>query len=190
MKIGILAIQGDFFLQKKALDRLNVNSLFVRTSKDLLDCDSLILPGGESTTMSLLLDKFNLRDSIIDFSKDHSLFGICAGSILMSNNSNDKRVDNLSLISLDTVRNFWGSQINSFCDNILLNDNYFTKTEYFATFIRAAKFKNLSTSNSILAFYNNEPVLVRNNKHLVAAFHPEIGNDLSIFKYFINMLNE
>jgi len=190
LKIGILAIQGDFFLQKKALDKLNINSLFVKTSKDLFNCDSLIIPGGESTVMSLLLDKFNLRSSILEFSKDHSLFGICAGSILMSNNSNDKRVKNLSLIDLDTVRNVWGPQVNSFSDKILLDNEFFTKTNYFATFIRAAKFRNVSESNYVLGYYNNEPVLVRNKKHLVAAFHPEIGEDLTIFKYYINMLNE
>ena len=190
MKIGILAIQGDFYLQGYALNLLGVESLNIRTYKDLLKCDSLIIPGGESTTISLLLDKFNLRRSVLDFAKDHSLFGICAGSILMSNTCNDSRINNLSVINLDTNRNSWGSQINSFSDNIKLDNNFFSKKKYLATFIRAAKFSHICSSNNILAYYNEEAVLVRNKKHLVASFHPEIGKDLRIFEYFINMINE
>ena len=78
MKVGILAIQGDFALHKKSLDKIGVESLYVRNPSDLKKCDCLILPGGESTTMSLLLSRYELDLSISDFSIDHSIFGIYA----------------------------------------------------------------------------------------------------------------
>ena len=92
MKIGILAIQGDFELHRKALTSLSVDSLFVRSSKDLDNIEALILPGGESTTMSLLMNKFDLFNSIKKFSNNFNLFGTCAGAILMSADSGDKKL--------------------------------------------------------------------------------------------------
>ena len=109
MKIGILAIQGDFALHKIALDKLSVESLYVRNIKDLIKSDALILPGGESTTISLLFNKYNLFDSIKDFAKDKSIFGTCAGAILMSCNSNDLRIktsyDLFNTVRLTTLSN-------------------------------------------------------------------------------------
>ena len=90
MKIGILALQGDYLLHKNVLDRLDVESLYIRTANELSKCDSLIIPGGESTTMSILIQTFELYDSIRDFSLDHTVFGTCAGAILMSKSSKDR----------------------------------------------------------------------------------------------------
>ena len=190
MKVGILAIQGDFNLQKQALNKLNIESVYVRTSKDLMNCSGMIIPGGESTTISFLIDKFKLKKSILDFSKDHCLFGICAGSILMSSSCADTKVNNLSVINLETLRNSWGSQINSFSDYIDLKGDLLSSKLFLGAFIRAPKFRNISSENSILGYFDKEAVLIRNKKHLVSSFHPEIGNDLRIFKYFIKMINE
>jgi 5'-phosphate synthase pdxT subunit len=190
LKVGILAIQGDFNLQKEALNKLHIESVYVKTSKDLMNCNAMIIPGGESTTISLLIDKLKLRKSILDFSKDHSLFGICAGSILMSSSSTDNKVNNLSIINLDTRRNSWGSQINSFSDYIDLKGDLLSSKLFLGAFIRAPKFRNISSENSILGYFNKEAVLIRNKKHLVSSFHPEIGEDLRIFEYFIEMINE
>ena len=189
MKVGILAIQGDFSLHKESLDKLGLESLYVRNTIDLKQCDCLILPGGESTTMSLLLDRYNLDTSIIDFSVDHSIFGICAGSILMSKESNDSRIKNLNIIEVDSIRNAWGNQIDSFSDYISLNSEIGIN-QFYTTFIRAPKFSNIGNSCKVLATYNSEPVLVKNKIHLIASFHPEIGNDTRIFEYFLNLINE
>jgi len=188
LKVGILALQGDFHLHKIALQELNVECIYVKTSVDLFLCDSLIIPGGESTTISILLEKFNLTKPILDFSSDHTIFGTCAGSIIMSKNTYDKKIINLGLIDIDTSRNSWGSQINSFSDYI--NIYNFNVDTCYATFIRAPKFINISDDCTILGKYKNEPVLVRNNKHIVSSFHPEIGSNLDIYKYYINMINE
>ena len=188
MKVGILAIQGDFALHKKSLDRMGVESFYVRTSSDLKKCDCLILPGGESTAMSLLLSRYELDISIIDFSIDHSIFGICAGSILMSKESNDSRIKNLNIMDLTSTRNAWGNQIDSFSDYIDLNSDL-NINKFNATFIRAPKFKNIDSSCEVLATYNSEPVLLKNKMHFAASFHPEIGNDTRIFEYFLNFTN-
>lgn len=188
MKVGILAIQGDFSLHKESLDKLDTESIYVRSSDDLKKCDSLILPGGESTTMSLLLSRYKLNTSIYDFSTDHTIFGVCAGSILMSKKSYDLRVENLNLIKMDSLRNAWGNQIDSFSDFIDLNKSL-NIDRFNATFIRAPKFKNLDSSCEILATYKSEPVLIKNKMHFAASFHPEIGNDTRIFEYFLKFIN-
>ena len=190
MKIGILAIQGDFALHKIALDKLSVESLYVRNIKDLIKSDALILPGGESTTISLLLNKYNLFDSIKDFAKDKSVFGTCAGAILMSCNSNDLRVKNFGFLDVCSHRNAWGSQIDSFSDYISLIDNELFSEQYYATFIRGPKFLNINKDCTVLGHHNSEPVLIRNTKHLISSFHPEINKDLCIYKYFLKMINE
>ncbi|MBI71999.1 MAG: pyridoxal 5'-phosphate synthase glutaminase subunit PdxT [Candidatus Marinimicrobia bacterium] len=190
MKIGILAIQGDFELHRKALTSLSINSSFVRSSKDLDDIKALILPGGESTTMSLLMNKFDLFNSIRKFSDNFNLFGTCAGAILMSAGSGDQKVKNLGLINVFTKRNSWGAQIDSFSDIINLSKNEILSDKFYATFIRGPRFLKVSKDCKVIGRYKNEPVLIRNDKHLISSFHPEIGKDLSIHKYFINMINE
>ena len=190
MKIGILAIQGDFALHKIALKKLSINSIYIRKAKDLNDCDALILPGGESTTMSLLLNKYDLFEPIKNFAKKKSLFGTCAGAILMSFNSNDCRVKNLKILDVESKRNAWGAQVDSFSDYVELKESKILEKKYYATFIRGPKFLNVNKSCRILGYYNDEPVLIRNNRHLVSAFHPEIGKDLSLYKYFLKMINE
>ena len=189
MKVGILAIQGDFSLHRESLDDLGAESIYVRSSSDLKKCNSLILPGGESTTMSLLLSRYKLDKSICDFSTDHSIFGICAGSILMSKKSYDSRIENLDIIKMDSLRNAWGNQIDSFSDYIDFKSSL-NIDKFNATFIRAPKFKNIDSSCEVLATYNSEPVLLKNKMHFAASFHPEIGNDTRILEYFLNFINE
>ena len=192
MKIGILAIQGDFYLHKESFNKLNIDTTYVKNSNHLSKCDALIIPGGESTTMSLLFDKYSLFSDIKQFSQTKSLFGTCAGSILMSSKTNDKRIKNLKCLNLTTERNAWGRQIHSFSDEIIFN-NFFKinfKKKYSATFIRAPKFLNIGDDCKILATYKKEPVLIRNKKHLISSFHPELNDDLIIFKYFVEMINE
>ena len=192
MKIGILAIQGDFYLHKESFNKLNIDTLYVKNSNHLLKCDALVIPGGESTTMSLLFDKYSLFSDIKKFSQTRSLFGTCAGSILMSTKTNDKRIKNLKCLNLTVKRNAWGSQIHSFSDKIIFNSSLKInlKKDYFATFIRAPKFYDFGSNCTVLGKYNNEPVLIRNNMHIISSFHPEMHNkNLAVYKYYLNMIN-
>lgn len=189
MKIGILALQGDYLLHKTSLDKLDIEGLYIKNSTDLLNCDSLIIPGGESTTMSILIQTFELYDSIKDFSLDHTVFGTCAGAILMSKSSEDSRISNLNCINISTKRNSWGTQVDSFKDKIDLT-NEFSVSNISTTFIRAPKFYNISNDCSIIGKYNNQPVLIRNDKHIVSSFHPEIDINMPIYEYYLKMIKE
>ena len=189
MKVGILALQGDFSLHKKSLDILGVTNIYVNKEKDLSNCDSLIIPGGESTTMSILIKNYDLYNPIKKYSLNHTIFGTCAGAILMSKTSNDSRVLNFSCINVKSKRNSWGRQIQSFTDTInLAND--FEVNSLKTSFIRAPKFYDFGSDCTILGTYNNEPVLIRNNMHIISSFHPEVhNNNLPIYKYYLNMIN-
>ena len=190
MKIGILAIQGDFHLHKIALDKLSIDSLYIKEADDLDAIDALVLPGGESTTISKLLNHYDLFNPIKEFAKKKSVFGTCAGAILMSKDSKDSRVNNLNFLDVSSSRNAWGSQIDSFSDYINLIDEPLFNKKYYATFIRGPKFSNLNDTCTVLGFYNSEPVLIRNKKHLMSSFHPEVSDDLCIYKYFFKIINE
>ena len=185
MVIGVLALQGDYSLHAKILSNNNVENKLVKNPSDLSLIDGLIIPGGESTVILKLLNKYNFIKSIIKFSTKKNIYGTCAGAIIMSNCTDDK-MKTLKCINIKSYRNFWGRQINSFTHNINLK---FSKNSYKAHFIRAPKFVCQESSLQILANFKNEAVLIRNDKHLVSSFHPEMTNDFSIHKYFIDMIN-
>jgi len=185
--IGILSFQGDYYLHKRILDNLNVNSLFVNNVHSLNKTDALIIPGGESSVISNFLTKTNLDSEIIRYSLEKNVFGTCAGAIIMSSQCDDKHINTLNIINIKSFRNSWGKQIDSFETRIKLS---FNESFINASFIRAPKIKSLSTSVNILSTYKNEPILVRNKKHLASTFHPELNEQSIIHKYFIGMVNE
>ena len=191
MKIGILALQGNFYLHKKALNYVGVDTTYIRTVDDLSKCDSLIIPGGESTTMSLLIKELDLFDAIKKFSTTHTLFGTCAGAILMSQCIDDDKVLNFNCINVKSIRNSWGSQIDSFKAEISLCKD-FSKRNIEGSFIRAPKFIKNDNNCKVLGRYKKEDVLIRNNNHLISSFHPEldINFSLPIYEYYLNMINE
>ena len=188
MKIGILAFQGDFKLHEKILNRLNVSVKLIRYKEELSEIKALIIPGGESTVISKMLVENNFISYLRDFSQKKSIYGTCAGAIIMSSLCSDKRVENISCIDIEVKRNAWGRQIDSFVADVQLNFSNDKKFE--ATFIRAPKFKVINNKADVLAVYKKEPVLIRNNKHLVSSFHPEVKDDLRIHEYFISMIDD
>tara|TARA_S200000501_G_scaffold348708_1_gene364137 strand:- start:150 stop:725 length:576 start_codon:yes stop_codon:yes gene_type:complete len=188
LKIGILALQGDFHEHQVCFNRLKVKTQLVRSISDLDQCDALVIPGGESTTISKLLKISKLDREIITKSKNGMpLWGTCAGLILISNNIIEGDPHPLQLIDLKTSRNFYGRQIDSFVEKIsLLND----KDEFEAIFIRAPKIMEIGKNIDILAFSNdNSPVAVQSKNILGTTFHPELTDDLRIHKHFIEMGN-
>ena len=124
MIIGILALQGDYSLHAKILDNNNVNNILIKTPSELSHIDGLIIPGGESTVILKLLDKFDFNQGLKDFSSKKHIYGTCAGAIVMSRCTNDN-LKTLNFINIKSFRNFWGRQINSFTDNIKLTLNVF-----------------------------------------------------------------
>tara|TARA_B110000438_G_scaffold270915_1_gene288404 strand:+ start:341 stop:901 length:561 start_codon:yes stop_codon:yes gene_type:complete len=186
VEIGILALQGDYELHLNMLTENNIKSVLVKKPEQLNSIDGLIIPGGESSVILMLIDKYDFRNALINFSKYKSIFGTCAGAIIMSLETNNSH-NTLGVIDIKSDRNFWGPQINSFTEKIELK---LTENFYECHFIRAPRFTCLSENLVILSYFDNSPILVRNEKHLVSSFHPEMTNDFSVHEYFIGMINE
>jgi len=181
LKIGVLSIQGGFQKHLDILKKINISSVKVIYKEQLRNCSGLIIPGGESTTISKLLVKYNLSESIKEFALEKPVLGTCAGLILMSKNSNDKRVENLNLISIEVQRNGWGRQVESFSQTLKIEN---TEKNIEAVFIRAPKILRLGENVNVLARFENEPVFIKEGIHYAACFHPELTNDTTIHKIF------
>ena len=180
IKIGVLELQGNFALHHKVLSKLEIESLSVKHKKDLNRVNGLIIPGGESTTISLLIDSFKLRSHLIEFSKSNPIMGTCAGLILMAKNVPDKRVNPLGLINIDIERNAYGRQIMSRTECINFKFNKKINFDLETTFIRAPKITKIKKGIKILAKYKNSPIAILSDHFLGLTFHPEL-NDISIF---------
>ena len=152
----------------------------VKKESDLKLVDGLVLPGGESTTMSLLIEKFKLRNPIREFSKSNPIMGTCAGMILMANSVNDHRVAPLSLVDMEVDRNAYGRQINSRTEQIEFSFNDELQISLPTTFIRAPKINKINSDVKILGRYNDLPIAILSKNHLCLSFHPEL-NRIDIF---------
>ena len=186
MIIGILALQGGFQLHQLSLDSLQVKSDFIRYPKQLDHCDALIIPGGESTTLMKQIIENDFFDPLIDFANKKSIMGTCAGMIISSYSNPDNVNKSLSVIDIDVDRNSWGRQVHSFEAEIIVNfdiDNPFN-----ATFIRAPKVSRMGQGIKSFAKYGDSTVLLSDERHLMASFHPEIGDDNRIHKLFMGMI--
>ncbi len=183
MKIGVLALQGDFFKHAEALNKLGLPAVFVKTPADLQQTDGLIMPGGESTTLVKLLKNSDLYDKIISYSQAHPIFGTCAGAILLSQHVENHPVESFQLIDVDIVRNAYGRQIDSFVDfvDVELGEE---KTQVEAVFIRAPKFTRVGEGVRVIGRHKTDVVMVENDRVMAATFHPELTDDLRIHQYF------
>lgn len=185
--IGILGFQGAFYEHKKILDQLKVTNFIVKTSNDLKNVNSLIIPGGESTVISKFIIKQNLLDELKNFilEKKRPVMGTCAGAILLSKmifDKNELKQGLIPAIDIVTERNSYGSQIHSFIKNIKLNKI----GNFNCIFIRAPQFKQINDSScEILGYDNNNPIMIRKDNILLCTFHPEL-EDIKIHEYFIN----
>ena len=175
IKVGILELQGDFELHHNILRELGYTSFSVKESTDLENLDGLIIPGGESTTMSLLIDSFNLRKSILDFSKENPILGTCAGLILMARSIEDEsKVNPLGILDIEVSRNAYGRQIMSRKENITIESD--SKTfDMELTLIRAPKILKINKSINVIAEIDNSPAAVFDGRHMGLSFHPELN---------------
>lgn len=184
MKIGILALQGDFERHQVLITDLNVDSLQVRQPHDLEQCQGLIIPGGESTTLIKLLKETGLFQLIPKFGEKYPIFGTCAGLILLAKEVVNNPVESFGLIDVTVERNAYGRQINSFIGGVDLELNgKAQKLE--GVFIRAPKIVKIGEGVKILGKYYNEIVIVEKDKHLASTFHPELSDSRLIHQYFL-----
>ena len=190
--MGVLALQGDVREHLTTLDELGVEPIEVRRPEDLTGVEALVLPGGESTTLSLLLDSSGLRDSLSARLADGMpSFGTCAGMILLAENVLDGRPDQRSFGAVDIAvrRNAFGRQAESFeCE---LAVPVLGPLRFPAVFIRAPWVERAGPAVEVLAQVPGpdgvaRPVLCRQGPHLVASFHPELSGDLRIHDLFLS----
>ena len=185
--VGVLALQGAYQKHIDMLQALGVAAITVRYPHELDDCSALIIPGGESTTISLLIQKNGLYEPIKAFAENHPVMGVCAGMIMMATEVDDDRVTPLGLLPFKALRNHYGRQVHSFTTDIKLD--FDSKGPAFpAIFIRAPGVDKLSEEVEILARHNNddEAVILSKGHHLALSFHPELTDDTRIHAYWLS----
>jgi 5'-phosphate synthase pdxT subunit len=175
MTVGVLALQGDFAAHVRALRAIGADALEVRHTTDLDRVEALIIPGGESTTMMKFIDEENLAQPIIDFaSGGRPVFGTCAGAIVLARDVYNPSQASLGLIDIGVERNGYGRQVDSFIADA---ETTLDGGPLEAVFIRAPRITRAGPAVEILARWDSQPVLVRQNNVLVATFHPELTED-------------
>lgn len=187
MQIGVLALQGAFREHQWSLEKCGASTRQVRSPHDLNGIDALVIPGGESTTMGKLLKNFNLLEPIRELAnKEMPMFGTCAGLIMLAKHIRNKKQETLSLMDIEVERNAYGRQVDSFEAN--LNINVLGKEPYRAVFIRAPYITRVDNGVEVLAHCAEKIVCARQGRFLVAAFHPELTDDMRMHRYFIEKI--
>ena len=161
-------------MHHRAFERLGIESAPVKLASDLSSIDGLVIPGGESTTMSLLVDTFNMREPLIEFGRDNPVMGTCAGLIMMSKRINDDRVTPLGLLDITIERNAYGRQLNSSTETVTYDLHSKKKIKLATTLIRAPKISYVGANIQVLGKFNNSPLAVLSGHHLGLSFHPEL----------------
>ncbi len=187
MKIGVLAIQGDFYKHIQALNFLGIQAKEVRSAEDLDECEGLILPGGESTTILKLITKTNLFEEIQKFGKKRVILGTCAGAILLADKVANPPMQSLKLINIEISRNAYGRQIDSFIDRVEVSIN--SKEEFIeGVFIRAPRILKIGKDVKPLGYHKDSIVFAESHNIIISTFHPELTNNFLIHKYFISKI--
>jgi 5'-phosphate synthase pdxT subunit len=178
LRIGVLAIQGDFREHANVLRRLGVDAIEIRKPGELEGLDGLVIPGGESTAIMRLARIYGFEEALRRF--DRPVFGTCAGMILLDR-------DHLGLVDLSVRRNAYGRQVASFEADLELNgDNRPLR----GIFIRAPRVAEAGPGVEVLAELDGEPVLLREGRFLVASFHPELTDDSRVHELFLDVVRE
>ncbi len=178
LRIGVLAVQGNFREHAAMLRRLRADVVEVRKAEQLDGLDGLVIPGGESTTFTRLMRLYGLDEALRRF--DRPVFGTCAGMIVLDRN-------HLGLVDLAVQRNAFGRQIASFETDLALPGE---ETPLRAVFIRAPWVEDVGPSVEVLAEVDGHPVLARDGRYLVASFHPELTDDTRLHELFLESIRE
>jgi pyridoxal 5'-phosphate synthase pdxT subunit len=178
MRIGILAVQGDFREHAAMLRRLGADPVEVRKPEQLEDLDGLVIPGGESTAIMRLIRIYGLEDALKRFARP--VFGTCAGMIVLGR-------DQLGLVDVGVRRNAYGRQVASFETDLELAGE---DEPLRGVFIRAPRVADVGSGVEVLAEHEGEPVLLREGRFLVASFHPELTDDTRVHERFLELVRE
>lgn len=180
-RCGVLALQGDFAEHIDILERLDVASAEIRRAAELEGLDALIIPGGESTTILKLLDRFSIRDPLVRrVEEGMAVFGTCAGGIVLASEASDGEKP-LGVLDVKVVRNAYGRQVDSFESEVEVKGLGPIR----AAFIRAPVFEDPGEGVEVLATHSSQPVLVRQGRVLAATFHPEAVGETKLHRWFL-----
>lgn len=185
IRIGVLALQGDFEAHCRAIESAGAQANEVRRAAELGEADGLIIPGGESTTMLKLIDIEGLWEPLRRFGASRPIFGTCAGAILLAREVTGPNQPSLALMDISVERNAYGRQVHS---RVATVASEFGPLE--AVFIRAPVIRRAGPGVKVLARYGEDPVLVEEGKHLAATFHPELSRNGAVHEFFLNLVRK
>ncbi|GEK59660.1 pyridoxal 5'-phosphate synthase glutaminase subunit PdxT [Marinococcus halophilus] len=188
MKIGVLALQGAVREHVKGLEAPDTEVIIVKRPEQLEEIDGLVFPGGESTTMRRLVEKYQFFEPLQAFAKaGKPVFGTCAGLILMATDVVGEPGGHLELMDMTVQRNAFGRQRESFETRLSIRG---VADDAEAVFIRAPLITEVGQNVEVLAEYNDEIVVARQDHLLSCSFHPELTNDRRFHQYFVQMVRE
>jgi pyridoxal 5'-phosphate synthase pdxT subunit len=182
MKIGVLALQGDFDAHRRRLEELGAEVVLVRKPEQLDDLAGLVIPGGESSTFLKLLGEEGFA-KLKDFVRMKPTFGTCAGAILLASEVENPEQAGLGALDITVRRNAYGRQLDS-----SIREGRFLGDPIEMVFIRAPKIERVGPGVEVIATEGKDPVLVRKGKTLAATFHPELSHDRRIHQYFLDLV--
>ncbi|HTB96688.1 MAG TPA: pyridoxal 5'-phosphate synthase glutaminase subunit PdxT [Terracidiphilus sp.] len=185
LRIGVLAIQGDFASHAEALTDVGAEPIEVRRADQLGDLDGLILPGGESTTMLRFLEKNGLFEALQSFCAERPVFGTCAGAILLAKEVRHPAQKSLGVLDAIVERNAYGRQIDS---SILTEPTKLSGGPLEMVFIRAPRIAETGPGVEVLAERAGFPTLVRQGSLMAATFHPELSEDRRVHEAFVELV--
>jgi len=182
MKIGVLALQGDFDAHRKRLEELGADVVLVKKPEQLDEIDGLVIPGGESSTFLKLLGEAGF-EKLKQFVRVKPTFGTCAGAILLAQEVENPRQGGLGALDIGIRRNAYGRQVDS-----SIREGLFRGTPTEMVFIRAPKIERLGPEVEVLATEGNDPVAVRQGSAMAATFHPELSEDSRVHQAFLDLV--
>lgn len=184
MKIGVLALQGSFKEHIDMIEKCNIDAVSIKLPEDLKDVNGLIIPGGESTTIGNLMQRNHLDREIIKRNRmGMSIYGTCAGAIILSKRIVGSNQPRLGLLDISIKRNDYGRQADSFETELEIKKI----GKFNGIFIRAPVIEKIDNGVRALAKLNNNPVLIQQDNILASTFHPELTNDKKVHEHFIGM---
>jgi 5'-phosphate synthase pdxT subunit len=184
MKIGVLALQGDFDAHRRRLEELGAEVVLVRKPEQFDEIDGLVIPGGESGTFLKLLGEAGFS-KLKEFVLSKPSFGTCAGCILLATEVENPRQAGLGALDMTVRRNAYGRQIDS-----SIREGAFLGAPVEMVFIRAPKIERMGAGVEVVATEGDDPVLVRKGKTMASTFHPELSDDRRIHQYFLDLVRK
>jgi pyridoxal 5'-phosphate synthase pdxT subunit len=184
MKIGVLALQGDFDAHRKRLEQLGAEVVLVKNPEQLDGIDGLVIPGGESSTFLKLLGEAGFK-KLKEFVRVKPTFGTCAGAILLAKEVENPAQTGMGAIDIRVRRNAYGRQIDS-----SIREGLFRGSPIEMVFIRAPRIERIGPEVEVLATEGEDPVIVRQGKTLAATFHPELTDDSRVHRFFLDLIED